>query len=166
MHPTTALSPCTNNAPLRSCLRLLTSSDCWPSWSWTLGAFLHGLKGSVEEPQELIWAPVILAVSFQSTLFKRQTHCAGPRPSITAALQCPKGQPVFSSSSWHKSNTAERAILGQKGVAVIKLQFCTEKWQYKKCCCMLLFVPCLLDSKCTQCAAEKIFFLNLPLFQS
>lgn len=52
--------------------------------------------------------------------FQKETHCAGPRPSITTALWWPKGLPVLSSSSWHKSSTAERAILGQKGVAVIK----------------------------------------------
>lgn len=98
--------------------------------------------------------------------FQKETHCAGPRPSITTALWWPKGLPVLSSSSWHKNSTAERAILGQKGVAVIKLQFCAEKWQYKKCCCRHLCLLCFLDSKCTQCAAEKIFFLNLPLFQS
>lgn len=55
-------------------------------WSWTLCTFFHGLEGLMEEPQELVCAPVILAVSYQCTLSKRYRLSRGPRPCVTAVL--------------------------------------------------------------------------------
>lgn len=165
MHPATSLSPCINNAhprnwgfsPYHFDEILMMNSLYIPPWFGGFSGRATGINLSSCDSSSVL--PVY---PFQKT----NALCRSPDPLSQGSLMAWRTTCVFQFQLAQKQHCRKIAILGQKGVAVIKLQFCAQKWQYKKCCCRLLCLSCFLDSKCTQCAAEKIFCLNLPLFQS
>lgn len=121
----------------------------------------------MEEPQELVCAPVILVISCHCTPFQKiLALCRSQTLCHHLSLTAQRTTCAFPIPSGIKATSQIDSHLRSKGCSSNEIVILCQKVTLSKCHCRLLCLSCCFDSGCTQSAAKRLAFLTCLFCQA